>query len=76
MWWEDAGEGKVVTTKVVPFVRPRAPEVAPITRKWCMVVTTFGVWKSLLKPDKIAVIAALYRRKLTGQAVSWRSVTA
>ena len=31
---------------------------------------------SLLKPDEIAVVEALYRRKLTGAAVQWRSVTA
>ncbi len=31
---------------------------------------------SLLKPDEIAAVEALYRRKLTGQAVPWRSVTA
>ena len=31
---------------------------------------------SLLKPDEIAAVEALYRRKLTGAAVPWRSVTA
>ena len=30
----------------------------------------------LLKPDEIAAVEALYRRKLTGAAVPWRSVTA
>jgi putative ATPase len=31
---------------------------------------------SLLKPDEIAAVEALYRRKLTGAAVPWRAVTA
>jgi putative ATPase len=31
---------------------------------------------SLLKPEEIAAVEALYRRKLTGQTVPWRSVTA
>jgi putative ATPase len=31
---------------------------------------------SLLKPDEIAEVEALYRRKLTGATVPWRSVTA
>ena len=31
---------------------------------------------SLLKPEEIAAVEALYRRKLTGAAVPWRSVTA
>ena len=31
---------------------------------------------SVLKPDEIAAVEALYRRKLTGAAVPWRSVTA
>ena len=31
---------------------------------------------SLLKPDDIAAVEALYRRKLTSAAVPWRSVTA
>jgi putative ATPase len=31
---------------------------------------------SLLKPDEIAAVEALYRRKLTGAAVPWRSVMA
>ena len=31
---------------------------------------------SLLKPDEMAAVEALYRRKLTGATVPWRSVTA
>jgi hypothetical protein len=31
---------------------------------------------SLLKPDELAAVEALYRRKLTGATIPWRSVTA